>query len=90
MLPNGLAPTYGTLPRTDFFQYVLTGVNIRFQKMDPALSISEAVDGVPGDGRILVAACGPTSLMNEIKDTTERIERNSCHVIDIHCEDFEG
>lgn len=90
ILPMGIPPAYGTMGGANSVQDLLAGVDLQFQRMDPALRIEEALKDVASDKRILVAACGPRSLTDVIKDTTERIGKVSDCILDTHCEGFDG
>lgn len=55
---------------------------------DAATLIAEAVRSTPNGQRVLVAACGPQSLMTVVRDTTARLVRPDGPAVELHCEQF--
>jgi len=55
---------------------------------DVATLIREAVRGVPRNQRVLVASCGPQSLMTIVRDTTATLVRGDGPAVELHCEQF--
>jgi hypothetical protein len=55
---------------------------------DVATLIREAVRGVPRNQRVLVASCGPQSLMTIVRDTTASLVRADGPAVELHCEQF--
>ncbi|KAK3935907.1 putative ferric reductase transmembrane component [Diplogelasinospora grovesii] len=50
--------------------------------------IRRAVKETPPNQRILVAACGPESLMTVVRDTTAKLIRGDGPGVELHCESF--
>jgi hypothetical protein len=55
---------------------------------DVAQLIREAVEPTPRHQRVLVAACGPQSLMTIVRDTTARLVKADGPAVELHCEQF--
>ncbi|KAI1614880.1 ferric reductase NAD binding domain-containing protein [Exophiala viscosa] len=63
-------------------------INVKYGKMSTERVICEAMQGVEGHHRVLVVACGPTSLLDAVRDSVDHCEDKSGYSIDVHCEDF--
>lgn len=90
ILTKGSSHTYESIQRVEGLQETLAGVNFKFERMEAGPTVEEAIGEVADAERVLVAACGPSSLTDEIKDTTEGIGTFANYMIDTHCEDFDG
>lgn len=55
---------------------------------DVATLIREAVRVVPRNRRVLVASCGPQSLMTVVRDTAAGLVRADGPAVELHCEQF--
>jgi hypothetical protein len=66
--------------------------NVRFQysKMSAETVVSEALKTVDSHQQALVVACGPASLMDAVKDSTETFQSKSGYRLDVHLEHFSG
>lgn len=98
LLSKGGGPNYETISRIDDERPLLdsdddTDVDeigdLRFTKMDTRDVLSESFQDVRLDQRVLVASCGPQSLMNSIRDVTDEYLRLG-YRIEAHSEDFGG
>jgi len=98
LLSKGGSPNYETISRVDDDQPLLdsdadTDVDqlgdLRFTKMDTRDVLSESLQDVVLSQRVLVASCGPKSLMDSIREVTDEYLRLG-YRIDAHSEDFGG
>lgn len=64
--------------------------NVEYKKLDTDMAIQGAIRKVASHERVLVATCGPKSLMNAVRDSVDRCRMDSNNRIDVHCEDFSG
>lgn len=55
---------------------------------DTAALIREAIASTPSDQRVLVAACGPASLMQTVRNTTAQCIKANGPGVELHCEQF--
>ncbi|KAI1327213.1 ferric reductase NAD binding domain-containing protein [Xylariaceae sp. FL0255] len=55
---------------------------------DVAAMIRTAIASVPRNERVLVAACGPTGLMNTVRNTTAACISVDGPAVELHCEQF--
>ncbi|KAK2738353.1 ferric reductase transmembrane component 5 [Colletotrichum kahawae] len=62
--------------------------NIRFEKVNIEQEIGVALEGVATEQRVLVATCGPESLMDDVRDSADRWRNSRGLRIDIHFENF--
>ncbi|KAF4820095.1 Ferric/cupric reductase transmembrane component 1 [Colletotrichum siamense] len=62
--------------------------NIRFEKVHVEQEIGVALEGVATEQRVLVATCGPESLMDDVRDSADRWRNSRGLRIDIHFENF--
>ncbi|KAH8658311.1 ferric reductase NAD binding domain-containing protein [Xylariales sp. PMI_506] len=63
-------------------------VRCEYKKMKVDLVINEAIQSIEAYQRVLVTACGPSSLMDAVRDSVERVRKSTGCMIDIHLEDF--
>jgi hypothetical protein len=66
-----------------FSDYVVTA-----GRPDAASLIRDAVSTTPRNQRVLVAACGPDSLMRVVRDTTAKLILSDGPGVELHCEQF--
>ena len=59
-----------------------------YGRPDTASLIKEAVQSVAKDQRVLVAACGPTGLIEVVRDTAASCIRANGPAVELHCEHF--
>ncbi|KAF4973679.1 hypothetical protein FSARC_68 [Fusarium sarcochroum] len=64
--------------------------NLMFEKLDNDIVIGEALGKAGYHQRVLVATCGPKSLMDAVEDSAGKWQNKRGLRIDIHCEDFDG
>lgn len=62
--------------------------NVRYKKMRTESVIREAMQEVGSHQRALIAACGPKSLMDAVRDSVDSCRSKPGHTVDVHCEDF--
>lgn len=62
--------------------------NARYMKMRAETVIREAMQEVGSHQRALIAACGPKSLMDAVRDSGDSCRSKLGHWLDVHCEDF--
>lgn len=62
--------------------------NVRYKKMRTETVIREALQEVGSHQRALIAACGPKSLMDAVRDSGDSCRSKLGHRVDVHCEDF--
>lgn len=58
--------------------------------MTPEVVFAEVLGEVNSHERVLVAACGPSSLIDAVKDSVDSWRDKSELGIDLHCEDFDN
>lgn len=92
---NEGAVNYGSIPHD--MEGLLTNTttneiedafNIRFEKVHVEQEIGVALEGVATEQRVLVATCGPESLMDDVRDAADRWRNSRGLRIDIHFENF--
>lgn len=59
-----------------------------YGRPDTEALIREAVRSVSKDQRILIAACGPTSLIEVVRNTAASCIRADGPAVELHCEQF--
>lgn len=64
--------------------------NVKFEKLNTDAVIRETLETVGSHQRVLVATCGPVSLMDAVEDAVEGWQNKRGVKIDIHREDFDG
>ena len=98
LLPKGTAQSYQTISQVDEELSSLSddpdadsirNDDLRYTKLDTQDLLSETLQDVGLSQRVLVASCGPLSMMNSIKDATDEYIRSG-YRIDAHSEDFGG
>ncbi|KAH6970943.1 ferric reductase NAD binding domain-containing protein [Ilyonectria sp. MPI-CAGE-AT-0026] len=62
--------------------------NVRYKKMRTETVIREGMQEVGSHQRALIAACGPKSLMDAVRDSGDSCRSKLGHWVDVHCEDF--
>ena len=82
--------TYKTVTGMDHMDDLVNEqmANIRFEKLSVRDVITEAMHGMGKTDRIFLAACGPKSLMDAVRDSAEAYKAGNSYRIDVHCEDF--
>lgn len=98
MIPHESDPhTYGAIPELDGMDGLSTRAayarleqiaTIKCMKMETEAVICEATRAINNDQRVLVAACGPQSLMDAVRDSAESWRTRLGLRLCIHCEDF--
>lgn len=73
----------GTAP-----QSAAENLNVEYGKLDIETVVSDAVLSTGSDKRILLATCGPKTLMDAVRDSVDMHCRKTSSSIDVHCEDF--
>ncbi|KAI1353520.1 ferric reductase NAD binding domain-containing protein [Xylaria sp. FL0043] len=63
-------------------------IPIRYGRPDIESSVREAIVSVSKNKRVLVAACGPTGLVNTVRNTTARCISVDGPSVELHCEQF--
>ena len=63
-------------------------VNLEYKRMNVNSVVDDAMQGVQSHQRVLLVTCGPTSLMDAVRDSAASAERKWGHRIDVHSEDF--
>lgn len=61
---------------------------VRYGKFKADAAIQEAIEGLTNNHRVLVAACGPSSLMNAVLDAVEKCRKMDGPSLEVHCEQF--
>ncbi len=61
---------------------------LAYGRPDTAGLIRAAVQSMSKDQRVLIAACGPTSLIELVRTTTASCIRSSGPAVELHCEEF--
>lgn len=63
---------------------------VAFKKLDAGALVRSRLLGAKSHHRVLIIACGPSSLMNAVRDTADECRWETNCRVDIHCEDFGG
>ncbi|KAI2623816.1 ferric reductase NAD binding domain-containing protein [Xylaria nigripes] len=68
----------------------IDGLNLPFVhgRPDIEFSVRKAIASLGNDKRILVAACGPTKLIDTVRDTTAKCISVGGPSVELHCEQF--
>lgn len=91
--------TYGTiqssyaldgLPTASAYDNYTQHHKLKFEKMIPEAVFAEVLGEVNSHERVLVAACGPTSLIDAVKDSADSWRDNLELGIELHCENFDN
>jgi hypothetical protein len=64
--------------------------DLNFEKVDIDVVISKSLEVAGRHQRVLVASCGPKSLMDDVVDSAHKWQNKRGLRIDVHCEDFDG
>lgn len=64
--------------------------SLEYKKLSAESVIWDAMQTVGNHEKVLVAACGPSSLMDAVRDSVDSIRCKGGHWIDVHFEDFGG
>ena len=67
---------------------IITDIPLVYGRPDTESLIREAVQSVAKDQRVLIAACGPTSLIEEVRDTAASCIQANGPAVELHCEQF--
>ncbi|KAI8624851.1 ferric reductase NAD binding domain-containing protein [Xylariaceae sp. FL1651] len=59
-----------------------------YGRPDIEVLVKEAIASVAKDQRVLIAACGPTGLINTVRNTTAGCIRVDGPAVELHCEQF--
>lgn len=81
------ADTDSLLARTNGHE-VEQAYNLHFRRMDTESVIGDAIQFVESRQRVLMATCGPESLMEAVRDSAESWRKRRDLRIDVHSEDF--
>lgn len=91
LICNTTSPNYETISKVDAtvtYDAIPHDFSIAFEKMKIDEVVEMALEGTGTHEHILVATCGPTSLMDTVKSSAEFWrDRKGLH-IDVHSEDF--
>jgi hypothetical protein len=64
--------------------------DLNFEKVNIDVVISESLKVAGRHQRVLVASCGPKSLMDDVVDSAHKWQNKRGLTIDVHCENFDG
>ncbi|CCF44721.1 hypothetical protein CH063_03411 [Colletotrichum higginsianum] len=84
---------YGSISEVCDTDALLGGTDwdaVTFTRMDIEMVIGKAMGTSKSCQRVFVAACGPESLMDAVKDSADDWRSKRGFRIDVHCEDFNG
>ncbi|KAK1623560.1 ferric reductase NAD binding domain-containing protein [Colletotrichum phormii] len=90
-------PSYGAVSSVDDTSSLLArangheveqAYNLHFRRMDIESVVSDAIQSVESRQRVLMATCGPESLMEAVRDSAESWRKKRDLRIDVHSEDF--
>lgn len=84
--------TYKTVTEMDYIEKLVNeqAANIKFEKLSARDVIAEAMQGVGKAHRVFLAACGPKSLIDSVRESADTYKTGNGYRIDVHCEDFGG
>lgn len=97
LLSGNRTPGYGAISSADDTSSLLArtngheveqAYNLHFRRIDIESVISDAVQSVESRQRVLMATCGPESLMEAVRDSAESWRKKRDLRIDVHSEDF--
>ncbi|KXH33982.1 hypothetical protein CSIM01_02317 [Colletotrichum simmondsii] len=97
LLSGNRTPGYGAVSSSDDTSSLLArtngheveqAYNLHFRRMDIESVISDAIHFVESRQRVLMATCGPESLMEAVRDSAESWRKRRDLRIDVHSEDF--
>ncbi|KAI0431711.1 ferric reductase NAD binding domain-containing protein [Xylaria sp. FL1042] len=82
--------TISTVESIEAIPSMAGGLNIpvRYGRPDIETSVREAIASVAKNERVLVAACGPTGLVNAVRNTTASCISVDGPSVELHCEQF--
>lgn len=80
---QGRSPVTATVPGTFGLK------NIRYEKLRVAETIESIVSTISSDQRVLIAACGPNSLMKDVRTAAAACIRPEGPSVELHYESFE-
>ncbi|KAH7311537.1 hypothetical protein B0I35DRAFT_488926 [Stachybotrys elegans] len=76
-------------PQSNAWDGIRGLITVKHEKMNADKVILDSMQAVEKHQQVLVAACGPSSLMDAVKDSAHSWRtRGSCG-LDVHCEDFD-
>lgn len=102
LAPDGIQSSTALLEQAAFTYKTITEMDhvdkfvddqaaiVKFEKMSARDVIAEAMQGVRKAHRVFLAACGPKSLMDVVRDSADTYKSGNGYRIDVHCEDFGG
>ncbi|VUC37575.1 unnamed protein product [Clonostachys rosea] len=76
------------MPTEDAIKIIKNEANIIYGKLCTTALIQGVMQTVNSQDRVLIAACGPTSLTNDLRDSVDDYQSHFSSTIDIYCEDF--
>lgn len=94
LLSGGEVLDYETISGTDDMDTLLAndvtkhGLDLKFTKMNANVIINDVMEATETKQRVLVATCGPKSLMDDVRDSVFRWQEKPGVRIDVHSEDF--
>ncbi|KAH7133090.1 ferric reductase transmembrane component 5 [Dactylonectria estremocensis] len=66
-----------------------TCFNVKYERLRTSEAIFETVKSVGTNQRVLIAACGPLSLMNDVNTAAGACIRSDGPSVEVHCENFD-
>lgn len=66
----------------------IVGLPIHRGRPDVAAVIKDQIRSIPQDVKVLIAACGPDGLMEEVKSAVADCIRKDGPFVELHCEKF--
>ncbi|KAG8425914.1 hypothetical protein J3459_008607 [Metarhizium acridum] len=66
----------------------LRNIPIKYQKPNITALIRDVVGGTHPEERVLITGCGPSQLMDLMRETTAESIRSDGPSIELHCEEF--
>lgn len=94
LLSGGEIVDYETISGTDDMESLLAndvtkhGLDLKFTNMNVNVIINDVMEATETKHRVLVATCGPKSLMDDVRDSVFRWQDKEEVRIDLHSEDF--
>lgn len=82
IVETSAVPTAGAAEKEESMHKIASG------RPDTAQLIRDAVMTAKAGERVLVAACGPDSLLTVVRDTTAKLIRGEGPGVELHCESF--
>ena len=62
--------------------------NVQYTRMNTDTVIQESMQKIGSHQRVLIATCGPKSLMDAVRDSVDICRMDPSSRVDLHCEDF--